>query len=64
MIARFGGMAGVLVLPDAREGKRKQRERYRQIRIGKSVLDHFIEENTNQTSTLLSTERNRRKVRR
>jgi hypothetical protein len=38
VIARFGGMAGVLVLPDAGEGKRKERERYRQIRISKSVL--------------------------
>jgi hypothetical protein len=39
-------MEGVLVLPDAGEGKRKKRERYRQIRISKSVLDRFIEENT------------------
>jgi hypothetical protein len=38
VIARFGGMAGVVVLPDAGEGKRKERDRYRQIRISKSVL--------------------------
>jgi hypothetical protein len=38
VITRFAEMDGVLVLPDAGEGKRKERERYRQIRISKSVL--------------------------
>lgn len=62
VIARFAGMAGVLVLPAA--GKREKRERYRQIRVPKHVLDSFIETNTNKASTILSAARNRRKVRR
>ena len=61
VIARFSGMQGVLMLPD--EGQREKRERYRQIRVPKHVLDGFIESNTNQASTMLSTVRNRRKVR-
>jgi hypothetical protein len=61
VIARFSGMQGVLTLPD--EAKREKRERYRQIRVPKHVLDQFIETNTNQASTQLSRIRNRRKVR-
>ena len=61
VIARFSGMQGVLTLPD--EGKRKKRERYRQIRVPKHVLDSFIESNTVQASTPLNRIRNRRKVR-
>jgi hypothetical protein len=63
VIARFAELEGVLVLPDTGEGKRKERERYRQIRISKPVLDRFIENITNQASTLLSTVRNLRTVR-
>jgi hypothetical protein len=61
VIARFSGMQGVLVLPD--EGRRAQRERYRQLRVPKHVLDEFIETNTVQASTTLGLARNRRKVR-
>ena len=61
VIARFSGMQGVLTLPD--QGKRAQRERYRQLRIPKHVLDRFIESNTVQADTTLSLARNRRRVR-
>ena len=61
VISRFVGMAGVVLLPD--EGKRAARERYRQLRIPKHVLDKFIETNTVQADTTLSVARNRRKVR-
>jgi hypothetical protein len=60
VIARFSGMQGVLTLPD--EGNRATRERYRQLRIPKHVLDKFIETNTVQADTTLSVARNRRKV--
>jgi hypothetical protein len=56
-------MAGVLVLP-AENSRLTKRERYRTIRVPKHVLDKFIETNTIQESTLLSTIRNSRKVRR
>ena len=62
VIARFAGMAGVLVLP-AENSRLTKLERYRTIRIPKHVLDRFIETNTNQASTTLSIVRNRRKVR-
>jgi hypothetical protein len=62
VIARFSGMAGVLVLP-AENSRLTKRERYRTIRVPKHVLDRFIAENTVQQSTLLSMVRNRRKVR-
>jgi hypothetical protein len=61
VISRFAGMAGVVLLPD--EGKRKKRERYRQLRVPKHVLDRFIESNTVQADTTLSVARNRRRVR-
>jgi hypothetical protein len=62
VIARFSGMAGVLILPDI--GNRKKRERYRQIRVPKHILDRFIETHTLAESTPLGEARNRRKVRR
>ena len=52
---------GVVLLPD--EGKRKKRERYRQLRVPKHVLDRFIQSNTVQADTTLSLSRNRRRVR-
>jgi hypothetical protein len=63
VIARFSGMQGVLTLPDEGKGKRETREKYRQLRIPKHVLDGFIESNTVQASTQLNRIRNRRKVR-
>jgi|HubBroStandDraft_2_1064218.scaffolds.fasta_scaffold101290_1 hypothetical protein len=63
VIARFAGMAGVIVLP-AENSRLTKRERYRTLRIPKHVLNQFIETNTIQESTPLSTIRNRRKVRR
>lgn len=63
VIARFSGMAGVLVLP-AENSRLTKRERYRTIRVPKHVLDRFIETNTIPESTLLSTIRNKHKVRR
>ena len=63
VIARFSGMAGVLVLP-AENSRLTKRERYRTIRVPKHVLDKFIAENTIQESTLLNVAKNRKKVRR
>jgi hypothetical protein len=62
VIARFAGMAGVLVLP-AENSRLTKRERYRTLRIPKHVLDRFIETNIVQQSTLLNAARNRRKIR-
>lgn len=63
VIARFSGMQGVLTLPDEGKDKRERREKYRQLRIPKHVLDFFIETNTNQASTHLNRIRNRRRIR-
>jgi hypothetical protein len=59
VISRFSGMAGVFVMPDVLR-KRRLRERYRQIRIPRYVLDRFIAENTYQESTPLNAATNRK----
>jgi hypothetical protein len=62
VISRFSGMAGVLLMPDVVK-KRRLRERYRQIRIPRYVLDRFIAENTHQESTPLNVATNRKGMR-
>jgi hypothetical protein len=62
VIACFSGMAGVFVMPDIVK-QRRLRERYRQIRIPRYVLDKFIGENTYQESTPLNIATNRKGMR-